>query len=1281
MKTPPNSASRLARTALAAFALLCSGGLSQAALTLKYSFDDITGTTVPNSAPSATINGTLVTGNAIAPIVEPGGSVTVGGIPYPLGNVVRFAPAGDGDADANTPYIQTNGSISLWGMASNVPYTAMAWVKFNNQNGDNMVFGDLGGNRLHHGARGANYHSGNWGDDVTGGTTQPGVWHHVAWTNDAGNNNAIYVDGVLTVGPGSNGTGGIEYGDNVVLGTSGNGGSLSGSIDDVKIFNTLLTPAQIQAEMTSTLLVPDPDIVILGNVIGSTTGNQFGVRVILKDGNGAGKQVVPAQITGVTIGGVAATITGTSKSGTLTTINALLPGAYAPGQQVYNVHVLGTDAGTTAYDLNKNVTGPILPPVASLAGSFGSGSTPWGVREYTTSMTGSNAATAIGVVLTNSGGFGDFQSPAVNYFDPQAPSTQGDFNNNIPFPGNTAGDDDHVFVGKMQVTIPAPGPYTLNIHTDDGVALKITGVACTAVYGGSALDPSDQTTVTNTGVANSLAVYNFPAAGIYDLAIISVDTGGPGMAELSWAVGSVDSNDERQLPWTLVGNPSVLPPTTSQWPANLPGLAGVNGMWGIRTYSTEGYENAESLAATMAFLSTPEVICWTQSTPARFITPANWSTPGSETPAIMSLSTPDIVIPSTPATGVAQLTLKHQYNFEQDYDGGVLEYAIDGGPFVTLPPANITQNGYTGTPDGLSVGSDLPAWTGASAGVVTTIATIPGVVADNEVAVRFKGGWDNGTRMGNPNWQIRSVVLKWAGTTAYSSDLAAPAANGGLIPSGVGVNDWFFAPGSTVTRTGVVDTLAAELNYTDPTTNGGVQGVVLNSQPYPADTAADNNHVVTVAHSRITIATSAEYTFNHQGDDGFFLRVKAVSGANPFFRRVSGGGARTMSAPNEMFFPTGTGNTDTRGIIYLAAGQYDLDYVQWEGGGGFFYQLTMAQGAFIDNAGANGTDNWVPVGHVANNAVLKQPTMESPWQVTTSLAGALTVTNLSGVAAAIAGQTPADFAVVNFTDPQTNGAGPGRFGADSNWANNTAGDDDNYAISATGYLHIETTGLYRLGFDGDDGSDLIISGAPPAGFISIVENDTGAGVIEDFGGGTRNRLKTDVPTGQSRTSATIFLNGPSDYPITTNMYEIGGGSWFEVFGSAQGAGGTSITPAKANAGLVLLRSDPSYPAGIPTATPDTLSSPALSAQPAANLSLGVVSFSAGAGDAYSIGFPSTPGLSYKIEYSTDLVAWYKAGVGYGAAGASTTFSGNLTDLTPPLPDNARRVYWRVVGLY
>ena len=290
------------------------------------------------------------------------------------------------------------------------------------------------------------------------------------------------------------------------------------------------------------------------------------------------------------------------------------------------------------------------------------------------------------------------------------------------------------------------------------------------------------------------------------------------------------------------------------------------------------------------------------------------------------------------------------------------------------------------------------------------------------------------------------------------------------------------------------------------------------------------------------------------------------------------------------------------------------------------------------------------------------------------------MTNLSGVAAAIAGQPQVDYAVVNFTDPQTNGAGPGRFGGDSNWYNNTGGDDNNYAISATGYLHIETTGLYRLGYDGDDGSDLIISGAG-AGFISIVENDTGAGVIEDFGGGTRNRLKTDVPTGQSRTSAIIQLVGPSDYPITTNMFEIGGGSWFEVFGSAQGAGGTAITPAKANAGLVLLRSDPSYPGAIPTVAPDTISSPALSAQPSANLSLGVVTFSAGAGDAYSIGFPSTPGLPYKIEYSTDLVAWYKAGVGYGAAGASTTFAGNLTELTPPLPANARRVYWRVVGLY
>ncbi len=456
---------------------------------------------------------------------------------------------------------------------------------------------------------------------MTGGTTEPGVWHHVAWVNQADNNNAIYVDGVLTVGPGSNGTGGIEYGDNVVIGTSGNGGSLNGSVDDVKIFNTLLTAAEIQTEMTSTLFIPSSDITVLSGA-GSTVGNDFKATIVLKDGVGGGHQVV-LPITNVTFDGAAAASFSATKAGDTTTVVAQLAGPYIPGQNVYSVHVIGTDAGATAYDVARNVTGPILPPVASIPGPFSATAVlPWGVREYST--TAASGAQAVGIILgAIPSAFTDHETAVINFVDPDAPGDGGDFNNNVPFPANAAGvDENHVIVGKARFTLPGPGSYSLNLRTDDGCAVKINGATCTAAFGVT-LDPSDSSMILNTAVTSARATYTFPAAGTYEMAVMSYDSAAGGSAEISWAAGAVTSGDERQLPWSLLGNtahPSV-PPTTSPWPTYLPGLAGVNGMWGIRTYSTESYENCESLAATMAFLSKPEVICWAENAPGVLISP------------------------------------------------------------------------------------------------------------------------------------------------------------------------------------------------------------------------------------------------------------------------------------------------------------------------------------------------------------------------------------------------------------------------------------------------------------------------------------------------------------------------------------------------------------------------------------------------------------------------------------------------------------------------------------
>lgn len=86
-------------------------------------------------------------------------------------------------------------------------------------------------------------------------TLNDGNWHHFATvvttdTVTSGNNTiTLYIDGVLDQGTISrNGSGYGAVAQNLRIGyTEGGGGYFNGSIDEVRIYNTALTAAQIQA--------------------------------------------------------------------------------------------------------------------------------------------------------------------------------------------------------------------------------------------------------------------------------------------------------------------------------------------------------------------------------------------------------------------------------------------------------------------------------------------------------------------------------------------------------------------------------------------------------------------------------------------------------------------------------------------------------------------------------------------------------------------------------------------------------------------------------------------------------------------------------------------------------------------------------------------------------------------------------------------------------------------------------------------------------------------------
>ena len=107
------------------------------------------------------------------------------------------------------------------------------------------------------------------------------------------------------------------------------------------------------------------------------------------------------------------------------------------------------------------------------------------------------------------------------------------------------------------------------------------------------------------------------------------------------------------------------------------------------------------------------------------------------------------------------LRFRHTWDFEQDWDGGVLEIRIGTGAFTDLLAAggSFLTGGYNAT---LSTIADNPiggrqAWSGDSGGYVTTTAQLPAAAAGQSVQLRWRAGTDQAE--GGPGWRVDTVSV------------------------------------------------------------------------------------------------------------------------------------------------------------------------------------------------------------------------------------------------------------------------------------------------------------------------------------------------------------------------------------------------------------------------------------------------------------------------------------------------------------------------------------------
>ncbi len=453
----------------------------------------------------------------------------------------------------------------------------------------------------------------------------------------------------------------------------------------------------------------------------------------------------------------------------------------------------------------------------------------------------------------------------------------------------------------------------------------------------------------------------------------------------------------------------------------------------------------------------------------------------------------------------------------------------------------------------------------------------------------------------------------------------------------------------TITQT---DTGIPTLNAYDPE-NGAINaGLFPNNKPFFANTAGVDDEDCTIVHKgRIVVKPedAGPWTFGVHSDDGFALRICGQT-----WQKAYGLGIVDDADRSILTFENPTGDANTRGVINLAAGTYDLEFVFFERGGGFVYELYAAKGDW-ENDGD--TDTWRLVGHTSCGvepiAGIVDPGDGNGWTVwwnPPDSAGAITDTNTAWNAVApyigVAGYG-ATVPAINFYDPDAGSAD--EVVPSVPFPLDTMGvDDNNFGLYMEGQLLVPSNGTYAIGFRGDDGGWLQIEGQI---WDSLVANATGLSVING------DMMVCDQPTGDSRTVGLITLNAGT-YTIRSLFMEMTGGGAYDIFTMGANCSTSSLPASFAS------RSLSTGGTGVVVDAAATLELES-STPPEQEYFITEGRLTA-SGQTVQLSWESVPGATYALEACTNLVAgeWMHVQGNIASGGTNTTYSFTNTMLAP-----------------
>ncbi len=422
-----------------------------------------------------------------------------------------------------------------------------------------------------------------------------------------------------------------------------------------------------------------------------------------------------------------------------------------------------------------------------------------------------------------------------------------------------------------------------------------------------------------------------------------------------------------------------------------------------------------------------------------------------------------------------------------------------------------------------------------------------------------------------------------------------------------GVTSLALATSSLLSGTGTILTTnrVPVVNHHDPEKPGDINRVLFRDEgPYWANLVGlPDDHFATVYKGTIAIPSDGDYTFGVHSDDGFALRIRGGT-----FTSVNGPGAIDLSDPSTLYYPNGTGDSNTRGVMPLTAGTYPLEFLTWNGAGGAYHELYAAPGAHTADGPQFDLIGASPPGVVEVPGLLGTNVWEV-WMTNPGAHGAIGNTNTAWNALtnylplALGGNQADPDGINKFTYGEVNFGNHGEPGGN---AYPIAGNQ-HFALFARATMAITNTGTYVLGYDGDDGGWMRVIGQS---WNEIVYQAVGNTYLDG------DKMVVNQGTGSSRVFGTMDLTNGT-YVVEMLNWQGAGGYHIEALN------GVLVNQKVASALLDGNAASLAHSGGLQLVSP---SGPEYSISDIAYDRLA---------DTLTITWDSNPGASYRLVYSTD----------------------------------------------